>query len=108
MDDDFDPDTVELGQAVSAAQFAREIGIHRSRINKWVTRGYIDADGQRVHVKPRGEIRVGRRKYPVYVWGELAAAEQATRGRAPLRGNDMIAAVQLRDRPHLRRRSDAA
>ena len=97
---DENEDRVRIG--ISAAAYAKEVGIDRSQINRWATRGYLNADGERVHVTPVGYRKVGKRKYPVYELADLAEAERATRDRAPtLRGEPAIAARQLMKRPHL-------
>lgn len=87
---------------ISAAEFAREVGLTRCQVNHWVTRGYLNDDGERIHVKPFGHRKVGGRKFPVYLRSDLSAAEKATRDRAPtLRREPTIAAHQLMKRPHL-------
>lgn len=97
---DENEDRVRIG--ISAAAYAKEVGLDRSQINRWVTRGYLNADGERIHVVPVGERKAGKRTYRVYDRGDLAAAELATRHRAPtLRGEPSIAAHQLMKRPHL-------
>lgn len=103
-----DNDELRPGDAVTATQFARELGFNRSVVNTWVTRGYLDEDGERVYVKARGRIWQQGRWVPVYLWKDLTAAEKATRGRARLRRNIYLASYQVRDRPHLDHRDHAA
>jgi hypothetical protein len=89
------PSDLLPGDVTTAAEFARRVGIDRSRINAWRTRGYLDEHGQRVRIKPCGTLPNGR---PVYLAADLEDAEHATRYRAPNRGNEVIAADQERHR----------
>lgn len=86
----------DLADVTTAAEFCRHVGLHRSRVNAWRTRGYIALDGTRVYVKPIAErpSRSGRRPTPIYAAVDLAAAEHATRFRAPDRANPYIAVLQ--------------
>lgn len=69
------------GDAVTASDFCRRRKLDRHIVNRWRERGYLDKDGNRVYVKPAGEIRRGKRIFPVYLMSDLAAAELATRGK---------------------------
>lgn len=93
-----DLDDLLPGDAVSAAEYARRNHLDRAVVNTWRTRGYLNQDGERVYVEPRGEIKVGKRTYPVYLWTDLAAAERATRYRAKTRRDPILAADQRRHR----------
>ncbi|MGW1998133.1 hypothetical protein [Embleya sp. NPDC001921] len=91
-----------LEDITTASAFARRVGVHRSRITKWCTRGYIDQGGRRAHVKPlrvlysTRPIEPGhkRRPKPIYRTADLEAAELATRLRAPDRAVPAIAGWQ--------------
>lgn len=103
-----DEDELRPGDAVTAAQFVKEIGYDVSVVSRWTTRGYLNEDGERVYVKPSGRIWSRGRWVAVYLWKDLGAAEKATRGRAKLRRNIYLASYQVRDRPHLDHRDHAA
>lgn len=96
------------GDAVTAAEFARERHLDRSIVNRWRERGYLDQDGNRIYIKPRGKIQRGSRTYPVYLVSELAAAELATRPRAKERRDPILACSQRQMRARRAERREAA
>jgi hypothetical protein len=93
-----EPDEDDLcpGDAVTAAEFTGPRGLDRHIVNRWRERGYLDSDGNRVYVQPRGHIRRGTRTYPVYLVTDLAAAELATRGKGGHNRRDTALAVSQR------------
>lgn len=105
-----DDDELRPGDAVTAAQYAQAVGLDSSAVRRWTTRGYLDDEGTRHHLKPSGSIWLRGRWVNVYLWNDLSAAEKATRARAKLRRNLFLAIDQVRHRPHLdhRARNQAA
>lgn len=85
-------DEPKIGDACTAADFARRRDLHRCIVNSWRTRGYLNKDGERVYIKPRGEALIKGRIVPVYLVSDLAAAELATRPKGGHNRKDPILA----------------
>jgi len=85
------------GDGCTAAQFANDRGLHRSVVNAWRTRGYLNEDGERVFITPRGEACIKGRIVPVYLVEDLAAAERATRDKGGHDRRDPILAWSQRN-----------
>lgn len=101
-------DTI-LGDPITAAQYADEKHIHPSTISRWVSRGYLNADGERVYLKPRWKMWINGRLQDVYHRADLAAAELATRPKGGrLRQDPVLRGAQKVDKDRRKAARQAA
>lgn len=64
---------------LTARQAADRLRVHRTTINMWQSKGWLDPEGQRRHLDIKGLTPDGVR---LYDWGQLLEAEQQTRAKS--------------------------
>lgn len=63
---------------LTAREAAPRLRVHRTTINMWHSKGWLDPNGQRRRLDIMGFTPDGAR---LYDWGQLLDAEQATRAK---------------------------
>lgn len=64
---------------LTAREAAAKLRIHRTTVNMWHSKGWVDSEGQRQHLTLMSFDANGTR---LFDWAELVVAEQQTRAKA--------------------------
>lgn len=63
---------------LTAREAAAKLRVHRTTVNMWHYKGWLDPEGERQHLTVRGTAPNGGR---LFAWSELVEAEQQTRSK---------------------------
>jgi hypothetical protein len=66
-------------QFLTAREAATRLRVHRTTVNMWNSKGWLDAEGQRHYLEVKGTASNGAR---LFDWGQLLTAEQQTRSKS--------------------------